>query len=71
MNEKRHLLKRGVYEESGVAAYWVVDAHEPSLLVLELHDGRYVETARVIGEQPYDATRPFPVSVRPTDLIAG
>jgi len=39
--------------------------------VLQLHDGRYVETARVTDEQSYDATRPFPVSVRPTDLIAG
>ncbi|CAN5598434.1 Uma2 family endonuclease [soil metagenome] len=65
------LLKRGVYEESGVATHWVVDPEEPSLLVLELHDGRYAEAARVVGEQAYAATRPFPISVRPVDLLAG
>ncbi|WP_336922093.1 Uma2 family endonuclease [Aquipuribacter sp. SD81] len=62
------LLKRGLYEDSGVASYWVVDPAEPSLLVLDLVDGRYVETARVAGDDEVRLERPFPVTVRPGAL---
>lgn len=64
------LLKRGLYEESGVASYWVVDPDGPSLLVLDLVDGRYVETAHVTGDEVARLTRPFPVAVRPSALGA-
>jgi Uma2 family endonuclease len=62
-------LKRHVFEQGGVPAYWLVDPLEPSLTVLELVDGAYLETATVRGEQPYEASVPFPVRVVPADLV--
>ncbi len=62
------LLKRGLYEDSGVASYWVVDPERPSLLVLDLLDGRYAETAHVVGDEVAELDRPFPVTVRPSEL---
>lgn len=41
----------------------------PSLTVLELHGGAYVEVARVEGEQAWTATQPFPVTVVPAELL--
>jgi Uma2 family endonuclease len=63
------LLKRGVYAESGIPSYWLVDPDAPSLTVLWLgEDGGYDEVAMVHGDEAYDATRPFAVSVRPAAL---
>lgn len=62
------LLKRGLYEDSGVASYWVVDPEGPSLLVLDLVDGRYVETAHVHGDDVARLERPYPVAVQPSSL---
>ena len=62
-------LKRAVYEEGGVPSYWLVDPAEPSLTVLELEGATYREVATVRGDEPFEATRPFPVSVVPADLI--
>ncbi len=65
------LLKRGVYAESGIPSYWLVDPDAPSLTVLWLGEGGgYDEVAVVHGEETYDATRPFAVSVRPAALIS-
>lgn len=66
------LTKLSVYEDAGVASYWLVDPDpdEPSLTFLELSDGRYVETAKVTGEQTWTATLPFELTIRPGDLLA-
>ncbi len=61
-------LKRQVYEEFGVASYWIVDPDVPSLLTLELVDDRYVEVAHVAGAGAWTAERPFPVTVSPARL---
>ena len=37
---------------------------EPSLSVLTLTDGRYVETARVTGDEPLTVEQPFRVTLR-------
>ena len=58
-----------MYEEAGVPSYWLVDPAEPSLTVLELEGATYREVATVRGDEPFEATRPFPVSVVPADLI--
>ncbi len=63
--------KRLTYEAAGVPAYWLVDADEPSLTVLHLEDGRYVERAIVTADAPYQAEFPFPVTVVPAQLIVG
>jgi Uma2 family endonuclease len=62
------LLKRDRLQEAGVASYWLVDPDEPSVLVLELQDGAYVEVARGAGADVVDVTRPFPVRIVPRDL---
>jgi len=61
--------KRLVYEAAGVPAYWQVDPDTPSLTVLHLVDGRYVEHATVAGDETYEATVPFPVTVTPARLL--
>jgi len=61
--------KRLAFEAAGVPAYWLVDPDAPSLTVLHLEDGRYVEHAVVTGEEQYAATVPFPVRVVPARLL--
>jgi len=62
------VLKRHVYENAGVPAYWLVDPDEPSLTVLELRDGKYEEAAVVRGGERYGATWPYAVEVVPSAL---
>jgi Uma2 family endonuclease len=63
------LLKRALYEEAGVASYWIFDPASQELTVLELKESRYVERAVVRGDEPFSATLPFPVEVVPSTLI--
>ncbi|MBW3638287.1 MAG: Uma2 family endonuclease [Actinobacteria bacterium] len=56
--------KWSIYAEAGVPSYWLVDPVEPSLTVLTLTDGLYVETERVAGSEPLTVTVPFEVTVR-------
>jgi len=55
-----------------VASYWLVDPdpEQPTLTAFDLAEGCYVETSRVSGTQPFTATRPFAVTVRPDELLA-
>ena len=62
-------LKRLVFQDGGIPSYWLIDPLLPSLTVLELVDGAYLEVAVVTGEQSYDAATPFPVRVVPADLV--
>lgn len=63
-------LKRAAYERMGTPSYWVLDPEVPDLLVLELDTaGTYQEVARVAGDEPFDACRPFPVRVVPAVLL--
>ena len=63
------LLKRGVYAESGVAAYWLVDPAVPSVRALWLVDGEYVEVGSAQGPQALELDEPFRVRVVPQDLL--
>jgi Uma2 family endonuclease len=63
------VLKRSAYERAGVPSYWLLDPDVPSLTVLELVDGSYVEIAHVNGDQPWTAERPFPVTIVPAALL--
>ena len=63
------LLKRGVYEESGVAAYWVVDPLEPSIQAWTLVDGHYVDAGRALGDEVLPLDQPFPIRIRPSQLL--
>lgn len=67
-------LKPERLARAGTPSYWVVDpAIEPAkarLRVWELADDRtYRQVADVVGEYEYRATLPYPVTVRPADLV--
>lgn len=63
--------KRGLYEEYGVASYWLVDPDEPSITVLQLVDSQYVEVASAHGDQAIEVTSPFPITLNPEILATG
>jgi Uma2 family endonuclease len=64
------VVKKRVYERTGVGSYWVVDVadDEVTVTVHELRDGHYVEVAAVSGEEEWTAELPFPVTVVPARL---
>lgn len=63
-------IKRNKYERIGVSSYWVIDPLESSLIAFELHDGgRYQMVAMVAGDEPFEATEPFPVRIVVSDLL--
>jgi len=62
--------KKAVYERLGIPSYWVIDPDGPAMTVFELDtDGNYQQVAKVSGTEPYDATRPYPVRITPTELL--
>lgn len=63
------LLKRGMYEESGVAAYWVVDPLVPSVRAWSLVDGTYVQAGSAEGADRLVLEHPFRVEVVPAALL--
>lgn len=64
------VLKRDRFQEAGCPSYWLIDPLEPSVLVLELADGRYVERGHVSGTDRLDVALPYPVTIVPADLLA-
>lgn len=63
------LVKRALYEDSGVAAMWVVDLDVPSITGWVLRDGRWSDERRAAGEEVFTADLPFAVAIRPADLL--
>ena len=63
------LVKRERLEAAEVGAYWLVDPQEPALTVLELRDGRLVETARATGDEVLEVTFPFALRLVPSELL--
>jgi len=61
--------KQSLLEEAGCPSYWVVDPVGPELVAWELHDGSYVEVARITGAESWTALVPFEVAVSPVDLL--
>jgi Uma2 family endonuclease len=64
-------LKRSVYEQSGVASYWLFDPRVPSLQVSELVAGQYKEVAKALGAEEIHVERPFSVRLCPAELAEG
>jgi Uma2 family endonuclease len=63
-------VKRERFERAGTPSFWVVDPKWVRLVAWELGpDGRYRQVADVTGEEAFKATRPYPVSVIPADLV--
>lgn len=63
--------KRTMYEELGVASYWIVDPFTPSITILELSDGRYEQAAIAHGDQTIEVRAPVPLALNPTGLARG
>ena len=62
--------KLTLYEEFGVASYWLVNPTRPSIRVLELVDGRYTQVALATGDETIEVTAPFPIALNPAELAA-
>jgi Uma2 family endonuclease len=68
----RHIdlgLKRARYETAGSPSYWVFDPGEPAMTIWELEHGRYVERAHVTGDEEHMVAAPYPMTIRPTELL--
>ena len=63
------LLKRDRLQSAGVASYWLVDPDEPSVTVLELQDGQYVEVGQASARETCVVEQPFPMQMVPADLL--
>jgi Uma2 family endonuclease len=63
------LLKRDRLQEAGVASYWLLDPDVPSMTVLELREGRYVQVAAGRDDEQVRVERPFPLAVVPSALL--
>jgi len=63
------MLKFSRYAEAGIASYWIVDPDERRLLAFELVGSDYQEVADVRGNEEWTAQLPFPVTIRPADLV--
>ncbi len=64
--------KKAHYERMGVPTYWLLDPTEPGSLTVFEHTGRgYEQVAHVVGDELYEARRPFPVTIIPARLLDG
>ena len=66
---KDAIYKRSKYEDEGVASYWIVDPEAPSILALDLVDGRYEIVGGASGDESVTLENPFPVTIVPSGLI--
>ena len=67
---KDRILKAAAYADGGIASYWLVDPEQPSIEALALVDDSYVPLGEATGDQVLTLDQPFPVTVRPSDLVA-
>lgn len=63
--------KREIFEDAGVAAYWLADPAAPSITIPELVDGRYAEVACAIGNQVVTVGAPVAMTLNPAVLARG
>ncbi len=63
-------LKKAAYERMGAAHFWLVDPWTPELHAYALDaSGAYQLVGHVTGEEVFHADQPFPVEIRPADLV--
>lgn len=66
-------LKKAVYARLGVPSFWLIDPdpQQPALTVFELAGSGYRQEAHSVADERWTASRPFPLSVVPAELVAG
>jgi Uma2 family endonuclease len=64
--------KKREYAAAGVESYWIVTSYgdRPSLRAFELTGKRYDQVDLATGDESFEASRPFPVTVVPRMLVA-
>lgn len=62
------VLKRDLYEQSGVPSYWLLDPTHQELIILTLAPAGYTCRAVLQGDETFTADFPFPVQLSPADL---
>lgn len=67
-------VKRERFERAGTPAFWLIDPvarpAEARLVAWELGpDRQYRQIAKVLGDEPFTANLPFPVTIAPADLV--
>jgi Uma2 family endonuclease len=67
--ERDLVVKRRQYAAAGLRWYWLVDLDIPQILVLGNDGGHFAEVASSIGKRVLAVQNPFPVRVRPADLV--
>lgn len=63
------LLKRELYEQAGVAQYWLVDPDEPSVTVWSRAGARFGEPQVVVGGDHLALAEPLVVDLVPVRLL--
>jgi len=63
-------VKLEVYEEMGIPSYWVVHPADDWVRAYEIRKGVYELVAEAEGDGLFEVGNPFPVTFRPTDLLA-
>ena len=61
--------KRELYEDFGVAHYWIVDPGAPNVTIMELEGIRYKVVARAVGDEPINVTTPATLTFTPAELL--
>jgi len=63
------ITKRNLYQNAGVPSYWIIDPDEPSITILELRQGQYVEVAHATGDEKIRVTNPYEITLVPSELV--
>ena len=62
------LVKRALYADSGVHAFWSVDLDVPSITTWRLQDGAWADDRVAVGDEELTVELPFMVRVVPASL---
>jgi Uma2 family endonuclease len=67
--ERDLVTKRREYAAAGLGWYWLVDTDVPQILALRNTGGEFVPAGSAVGDEWLPVAEPFPVRVRPADLV--
>lgn len=63
--------KKQIYAEFGIPDYWIItpDLDKPEITAYQLMGKHYKQSAHAVGDARFSATRPFPVTFTPAELV--